>query len=66
MFRRYNSIVCHSSTLLIRGILERGYGGVTSLLADQLDILNLKDRTPPLGTSAHCAEEQIFWLSNSR
>ncbi len=36
MWRRYNSIVRHSPALL-----ERGDGGVTSLLADQLDILNL-------------------------
>ncbi len=28
--------------MLIRGILERGDGGVTSLLADNLEILDLK------------------------
>jgi error-prone DNA polymerase len=41
LWRRYNSVVRHSPALLIRGILERGDGGVTSLLADQLDILSL-------------------------
>jgi hypothetical protein len=42
VWRRYNSIVRHAPALLIRGILERGDGGVTSLLADHLDILDLR------------------------
>jgi hypothetical protein len=32
VWRRYTSIVRHSPALLIRGILERGDGGVTGLL----------------------------------
>jgi error-prone DNA polymerase len=42
VWRRYNSIVQHAPALLIRGILERGDGNVTSLLTDHLDILDLK------------------------
>ena len=41
LFRRHNSIARHAPALLIRGILERGDGDVTSLLADNLEILDL-------------------------